>query len=383
METEIQIDTKALHVQLKARANNGRIIMVGVPTDPDCSNVDERLNTLLNKWANRKDVFTCKEPSPFAAFGRNLIIGFARKVPEVTHILFLDADSIPTDDTLDRLVAADKDVITAAVPTITRGKIRWNVTAETQRAELIEYGSLPKDIFEITACGGACMLVKRRVFEKIEWPYFKDIFTPTRWATGQDVYFICKVRDAGFKVFCDPNIKCDHKKMFDLLRLAEAMRNSFGMNGWATHLPALTRCVAETSGPVLELGMGNYSTPILHEMCKGRELVSCDHELSWTNRFSQYDNGDHQVLFVEDWDKSDVFEKTWDVVLVDHNPPARRAVDILRLKARYIVVHDAEHFESALSKFKYRHDYNGMQPQTSVVSNEGEIENVTNKESDG
>jgi hypothetical protein len=79
---------------------------------------------------------------------------------------------------------------------------------------------------------------------------------------------------------------------------------------------------------------------------------------------------------VDNWDNCEVFNtREWDVVLVDHKPANRRAIDIdrLRNKARYIVVHDSDEplygYEPVLSKFKYRYDSKRLSPGTSVVSN--------------
>ena len=36
---------------------------------------------------------------------------------------------------------------------------------------------------------------------------------------------------------------------------------------WQSHLPALLACIAVTHGPVLELGVGHFSTPHLHALC--------------------------------------------------------------------------------------------------------------------
>ena len=43
-----------------------------------------------------------------------------------------------------------------------------------------------------------------------------------------------------------------------------------------SHLPILLRAMKATTGPVLELGAGIYSTPILHALCQieGRKLVT-------------------------------------------------------------------------------------------------------------
>ena len=45
-----------------------------------------------------------------------------------------------------------------------------------------------------------------------------------------------------------------------------------------SHLPVLIKMVLMTDGPILELGTGFFSTPVLHWLCaeKKRKLVSYD-----------------------------------------------------------------------------------------------------------
>ena len=42
------------------------------------------------------------------------------------------------------------------------------------------------------------------------------------------------------------------------------------MNPFATHIPALLACLEHTSGPVLELGSGWFSTPIVSAFATDR-----------------------------------------------------------------------------------------------------------------
>lgn len=146
------------------------------------------------------------------------------------------------------------------------------------------------------------------------------------------------------------------------------------VDGYATHLPVLAACVARTSGDVLELGCGDYSTPMLHLLCKGRKLVSLDQDPAWLARFQDLKNASHEIDLVSDWDRCGLIDGDWDVAFVDHAPPARRAIELRRLrnKARFIVVHDVEDptymLEAALSDFTYRYDYTRVNPWSTVVS---------------
>ncbi len=122
----------------------------------------------------------------------------------------------------------------------------------------------------------------------------------------------------------------------------------------ASHQAALIWAVENTSGDVLELGCGDYSTELLHELLKGtgRKLVSVDDNKEWTDRFIHMANDNHEFKVI-DTDKWFVaiheFAKAeWGVVLVDQGYDAsgdtsrfysvRKLVD----HAEYVVAHDAD-----------------------------------------
>lgn len=151
---------------------------------------------------------------------------------------------------------------------------------------------------------------------------------------------------------------------------------------YGTHLPALLQALARTSGPVLELGMGAYSTPILHAVCEleGRELVSIDNDSRiwlWGVPFS---SDRHLLVHTNNWDRAPI-DRDWDVVLVDHSPGERRVVEIRRLanRARYLIVHDTNrryekeyHYSTIWPLFQYRLDFanSGLSvPSTTILSN--------------
>ena len=146
------------------------------------------------------------------------------------------------------------------------------------------------------------------------------------------------------------------------------------MDEYGTHLPVLTYFVSKTTGPVLELGSGFFSTPTLNLLCKDRLLVTADSNKEWIRKFYALKNDNHLFFEVDDWSKFDYIDKQWDVAFVDHAPGERRVVDIERLKktSKYVLVHDSEErgygYEPTLSKFKYRYDYKFFRTWTTIVS---------------
>jgi len=150
--------------------------------------------------------------------------------------------------------------------------------------------------------------------------------------------------------------------------------------GYGSHLPVLLKAVSLTTGPVLELGMGIFSTPVLHWICSSqhRPLISYENTPEIYAQMEQFRDEYHQVSFVENWDLADLSGE-WDVVLIDHHPAERRIVDIRRLAncTKYIVCHDTYwkqdryyHYKEIFPLFRYRYDYTVYRPgYTSILSN--------------
>jgi hypothetical protein len=67
-------------------------------------------------------------------------------------------------------------------------------------AELPEHG-----LTEIHAAGSAGMLVRRHVFEAIEDPWFES-----HGGLNEDLTFCAKVREAGFRIWCDVDTRLGH-----------------------------------------------------------------------------------------------------------------------------------------------------------------------------
>lgn len=117
---------------------------------------------------------------------------------------------------------------------------------------------------------------------------------------------------------------------------------------WQSHLPALLACIAVTDGPVLELGVGHFSTPHLHALCGalGRNLYSIESDAEWRKEFrAKYEwrpeFGEH--IFAESLPPEFVFD--FGVAFIDHSPGgANRAAAFKALigVSDYVVVHDAQ-----------------------------------------
>ncbi len=150
---------------------------------------------------------------------------------------------------------------------------------------------------------------------------------------------------------------------------------------YGSHLSLLLRAISMTKGDVLELGMGLYSTPVLHHICVSakRHLTSYETNqdfVDWAKNYG-YEGECHKIFCVENYDQADI-EKPWDVVLVDHDPSSRRRTEIRRLAdlAKYIIIHDSNgrgeshyHYHDIYPLFRYQYNWSKEEPHTTVLSN--------------
>jgi hypothetical protein len=143
------------------------------------------------------------------------------------YIFFLDSDTIPPADTIRRLMAHDKDVVTGLYfqrkppfyPHIYRkGEIKgvWDSMQFYDLAEPLE--GEKKGLIKVDSAGMGCCLIKRSVFDKIGT---KDKDHPIPWfkfTTGygeanresEDHYFFRRCGEEGIPVYCDTTVTCGH-----------------------------------------------------------------------------------------------------------------------------------------------------------------------------
>jgi hypothetical protein len=152
----------------------------------------------------------------------------------------------------------------------------------------------------------------------------------------------------------------------------ESLSEAYGR--YRTHEPILAAAVAiARPGPVLELGCGTFSTPLLRAMCgaMGRRLVSVESDERFAKAWRVvHPEPGHEIL-----DAIPLTGEPWSVVFVDHAPASARMKDVERLaeSAEFLVLHDTEdpvyEWQRLGELFTFRADYRRMKPWTSVVSN--------------
>lgn len=140
---------------------------------------------------------------------------------DCTHLLFIDADTIPPPDAIQKLLAADKEIISGITPIVEYDEKRkgndsngfykkWNCVDMKQKYVTPNSGTVP-----IKSCGSSCILIKREVFEKIEKPYYRFLYQDDNGKeilVSEDVHFIVKAAGKGIQAYADTSVICGHFK---------------------------------------------------------------------------------------------------------------------------------------------------------------------------
>jgi hypothetical protein len=140
---------------------------------------------------------------------RALLVKHARE-QRCTHLFFMDHDVFFPGDTVDRLLAHEKDIV--AAPYNMRGvwppqTMVFLAGPDGQRTAADQF---PKELFRCEALGCGCMLIRMAVFESIAAPWFALDVRDNELVSSEDVWFCNQARRAGFDIWCDPTIPVGH-----------------------------------------------------------------------------------------------------------------------------------------------------------------------------
>ena len=166
------------------------------------------------------------------------------------YLLFVDAQTAPEPSYLDKLLRADKPVVSGVVQTIQAGKNKLpyvgpqasmapalvSVSLREKDGKYQCYYGKGLEEVDITTC--AFTLIKREVIEKVHEkfgpPFSWHRLVDQEWGIegySEDFDFCLKVKEVGFKLYADFNCLCMHQQRADmrmfnqiLLRVAEKER---------------------------------------------------------------------------------------------------------------------------------------------------------------
>jgi hypothetical protein len=122
-------------------------------------------------------------------------------IKECTHLFFVDDDMILGEDTLDRLLKHDKDIVGGVY------KTKYEV-----QDDVCEYfDDKREDLMKVKAIGTGCMLIKTDVFMKLPTPWFKyEWFENGMVKRSHDWIFCEDAINTGIDVWADRTIDAKH-----------------------------------------------------------------------------------------------------------------------------------------------------------------------------
>jgi len=135
------------------------------------------------------------------------------------QIMFLDDDVIPPGDTFFRLAQHQKDIVSGLYYRRQEPICPVAMTLDPQgQAQWVTSWNPPNSLVEVDLVGAGCLLIHRRVLERIPPPWFvweigksPDASTPKGGGKmSEDFAFCMRAKQAGFKVHLDTSIRCEH-----------------------------------------------------------------------------------------------------------------------------------------------------------------------------
>ena len=174
---------------------------------------------------------------------RNLIADWV--VKGYDYLFSVDSDIAFPADTLAKLLAHDKDVVSGLYIQRKPGQHILEIYESTPQGGVTQmpYEKLKgRSLVEVAGCGFGCVLVKAAVMRDIGYPQFKYYSAVDHNQTvSEDVDFCRKAKDKGFTIWADPSVLCRHTGSF-----------TFNVD---TSIPAIeTTPVVDTNARLRELG---------------------------------------------------------------------------------------------------------------------------------
>ena len=144
------------------------------------------------------------------------------------YILWIDCDTVWSVENLENLFNTDGDIVSGLY--LMQDKQNFSAVEVWDEAyfkqnygfKYINISDIQnyKEPFEVSYAGMGFMLVKKGVFEALQYPYFEalpfDFGDGIFEYTSEDIGFCLKAKKQGFNVIVNPNIIVGHEKMIIL-----------------------------------------------------------------------------------------------------------------------------------------------------------------------
>ena len=144
----------------------------------------------------------------------------------------LDDDTVPTPEILEML-AANLDIVTGVYCSNKPRGIEPEVLGTHPKSGLAMDMDLKdvKGIVEVGYLPGGCLYISRKAATEIPKPLFKFEYNDRGLMTlSEDYYFSRVAKAAGFKLYCDTRVLCQHIKEINIGRFSRGMQTLYDNN---------------------------------------------------------------------------------------------------------------------------------------------------------
>ena len=126
------------------------------------------------------------------------------------YLFFLDANTIPRPDILDRLMAHAAPMVAGLVQIWQEHLMPMSFSLDKEKDGYVPHHGEGIQTVDVTTC--ACTLIKREVMETVKRPAFAFQHDDEFGTSGlsEDFYFCERVKAAGFQIAVDFDAVCDH-----------------------------------------------------------------------------------------------------------------------------------------------------------------------------
>lgn len=136
---------------------------------------------------------------------------------DCTHLLFIDADTLPPEDVIDKLLAVKQPIVSGLTPIIEPGKdgLPWRkMNCVGMDDQLVKPNT---GVVRVKGTGGSCLMIERFVFTQVKAPWFRFIYKDDQGRdtmVSEDIYFIIQAFGKGIPAYADTSVICKHYKSF-------------------------------------------------------------------------------------------------------------------------------------------------------------------------
>ena len=189
---------------------------------PNLGWVRTEVTARLIQWAGQKHLIVFPGLYKPVDFARNKIVKIFME-SDCTHLLMVDADTIPPEDAVQKLLDADKMIISGVTNSMIRDPRKDKFVAlpmtlkrGTKRGEELMYFSYTgKGVEEVDRVGGSCLMIHRDVVQSmiLKGPMFLSQFDAQGFMTvSEDMAFCDAAKEEGWKIYAHYDVNCLHIK---------------------------------------------------------------------------------------------------------------------------------------------------------------------------